>query len=150
MALRGDREQFEPTLATPESTTAAWPVHVAFASLGPVLLVRSCTRLSTCVAQLSVRLDSFGLHECLEGDGFRLFRLPESDFLGWERLASRLPWSERVGVDAASDDRRAGVVCGHPHGWSGVTRLSALGWDVCREILRCERARLCASVWRDL
>jgi hypothetical protein len=150
MALRGDREEFEPAVAVSDATTTAWPPHVAFASLGPVLLVRSPLPLSTAVAQLSVRLDSFGLNECLDGDGFRLYRLPESDFLGWERLASRLPWSERAGVGATGDDRRAGVVCGQPNGWSSVTRLSALGWDVCREILRCERARLCAAVWRDL
>jgi hypothetical protein len=124
------------------------PLHVATAMLGPVLLIRSCRPLSAPIAHLSIRLDSFGPRESLVGRDFRIYRLPDSDFFGWERLAARLPWCEQAGPPS-SEFMRAGVVRGQRGGWTGVSRLSALGWEVCSEILASERAQLCPSVWRE-
>jgi hypothetical protein len=105
--------------------------------------------MNAAVAHFAVRLDSYGLRECLEGSAFRLYRLPESDFFGWERIAAQLPWFERASRPSRPQRNRAGIVTGRARGWQNVNRLSALGWDVCKEILRAESAELCSAVWRD-
>ncbi|MFZ5638447.1 MAG: Hemin transport protein [Pseudomonadota bacterium] len=88
-------------------------------------------------AELRCGIDSDGWHECLhfrdrEGDCcWRLYLLPDSDFLAWERLQARLPVVEAKPAtgDAISGRlwRRLSARVGVAPWQSSVIRLHALG-----------------------
>lgn len=139
------------SLDLPASWAAADPVvalstapRAALRALGPVLLIG--IRAPACQSwRRECVIDSFGVRESLWLGDCRLFRLPDSDFYGWERLAdeARLhPRSLRCrGVSLRVDAR---VVRASPAGWSAVRQLSALGWEQARQI-----AQLEGAAWRE-
>lgn len=117
------------------------------AELGPVLLVRIEPDVRRAWA-LSVSVDARGVRECLHIPRWRIYRLPDSDYLGWERL------TERVGsvghrIVYPGRPRRAGVVCATARGWQTATRISLPGWRLVEEVLKDETATLSAAVWQN-
>lgn len=87
-------------------------------------------------AELRSGIDSDGWHECLQfhdrnGDCcWRLYLLPDSDFLAWERLQSRLPANEVLPVPSEAVAgrlwRRLSARIGGERWQSSVLRLHAL------------------------
>jgi hypothetical protein len=125
------------------------PPSLLLAGLGPVLLV-CCPPLRTNHAWvLCHSVDSLGVREFIDAGGQRVYRLPDSDYLGWERLAGGC---ESRAIDAVRrpDPRRrlASVARVHAGRWQPVTRLSELGWELTRHLLHLESACRCAAAWR--
>ena len=100
-------------MASPRPTPAAAPADIApaaLAALGPVLCLHDAREphpLSgwrrAVSAHVCIRLDSDGPSEAIcfeDGEGrhcWQLHRLPASDFLAWEQVASRLPQASAPG-----------------------------------------------------
>ncbi len=128
---------------------AAWsrrslPSAAELAALGTVLCVFSRRYggelggwVRATSAEVRCGIDSDGWHECLQfrdrnGDGcWRLYLLPDSDFLAWERLQARLPVFEAqpIAGEAVSSRlwRRLSARVGGESWQSNVIRLHALG-----------------------
>jgi hypothetical protein len=143
-------ESAGPVFATPMPSTSVATLYPPLAQLGPVLLLRRRGEARDALWRLRTCIDSYGVRESLSIAGWRLFRLPDSDYLGWERLGAHcIAEVERdrawhIGVRA-----RASLVQAGPRGWHAVRRLSGLGWDVAQQILKREAATLCDAAWRD-
>jgi hypothetical protein len=112
-------------------------------ALGPVLLVALPTPASRAWHRECV-IDSYGVRESLWLGDCRLFRLPDSDFFGWERITYESPLHPRS-LPSRGASRRcdARVVRASPAGWSAVHQLSALGWEQARQIVQLEGATWC-------
>lgn len=123
----------------------------ALAALGPVLAVaRLPPRAPLATAALSpllVRIDSDGLDESFELDaGCRLFRLPDTDYLAWQRLAERLPDGLARPRQVLPWLRRAWVWWPDPAG--GACTISLAGALRAIELARRERAWLAPAPLR--
>ncbi len=127
---------------------AGWPRRslpsaTELAALGTVLCVFSRRYggelggwIRATSAEVRCGIDSDGWHECLQfrdrnGDGcWRLYLLPDSDFLAWERLQARLPVFEAqpAAGEAVSSRlwRRLSARVGGEAWQSSVIRLHAL------------------------
>lgn len=132
--------------------------------LGPVLLVRRDALDGASTWRLSASIDSDGVREVLQVRDWRLYRLPDSDYLGWERVVADLDEAPRVhetdrtrrawSTTSAEAEpshcvARASLARAGRSGWLPVKRVSALGWDVTAQILRIEAATLCAAAWSE-
>jgi hypothetical protein len=137
---------------TPDAAVRTWtgrsrcslPSAAELAALGTVLCVYSRRyggelggwRRAT-GAEVRCGIDSDGWHECLhfrdrEGDCcWRLYLLPDSDFLAWERLQARLPVFEAKPATGEAISgrlwRRLSARVGGAPWQSSVIRLHALG-----------------------
>lgn len=126
-----------------ESSRPCLPSVTELAALGTVLCVFSRRYggelggwMQATDAELCSGIDSDGWHECLRfrdrnGDCcWRLYLLPDSDFLAWERLQSRLPATEAMSglSDAVAGRlwRRLSARVGGERWQSSVVRLHAL------------------------
>lgn len=135
---------------------ASWPCPGAgmallrpLSQLGPVLLVCGRERAAAAAWRLRTCIDSDGVQECLELGAWRVYRLPDSDFLGWDRLGSLCRCEGRPGPPSPQHAQRASLAVAGDHGWEPVRRISAMGWEVARRIVQREAAILCAAAWRD-
>jgi hypothetical protein len=119
------------------------PSTIELAALGTVLCVFSRRYggelggwMQATGAELRSGIDSDGWHECLQfrdrnGDCcWRLYLLPDSDFLAWEHLQSRLPAAEAMPVPSEAVAgrlwRRLSARVGGERWQSSVVRLHAL------------------------
>lgn len=150
-ALRDVPAELSADTSAPLHPLPVAPLYPPLSQLGPVLLLRNASRRTDLRWRLRICIDSYGVRESLSVAGWRLFRLPDSDYFGWERLGARCieerEPDERVRRNAAP--LRASLAQAGPRGWEPVRRLSGLGWDVAQQILRRESATLCAAAWRD-
>jgi hypothetical protein len=121
----------------------------ALESLGPVLLVQR-TRSDTDTAwTLCSAVDAHGVREFVQAGPWRLYRLPDSDYLGWDRLAGLCRCSDAAADIRKREPGRASLARVAAQRWQGVSRLSPIGWDVTREILGIEAAQLCRAAWEN-
>jgi hypothetical protein len=116
--------------------------------LGPVLLIHAPSDASHAWC-LHTSIDSFGVRESLRIAEGRVYRLPDSDFLGWERLASHCG----AGCEGAArgwppTPRLASLVQSDAHAWRPVARISAPGWEQVQQVLRIESATLARPLAR--
>jgi hypothetical protein len=146
MSLGSDGWRFESldgSSASGSRIALERPLASWLARLGPVLLVRGsgCVRLRQ--GRRSCAIDSFGVRESLHFDDCRIYRLADSDYLGWEHIAAVCRDGVAPRIDrAGAPMRRAHVVRSAERTWIPVTQLSALGWQQVEEILCWEGARL--------
>ena len=113
------------------------------ASLGPVLLIRDPGARRHAHCARSCAIDSYGVREALHIDDSRVYRLADSDYFGWDHVASHCVETRARRIERDSSiGRRAHLVRGHDRAWMPVAQLSALGWQQVREILHMEGARL--------
>ena len=119
-----------------------------FAGLGPVLMVRCAPCEFLPGWRICQTIDSFGVREYLECGALRLHRLPDSDYLGWERIAHDAGIVEAPcrSAIAAHPERIASTVWVRASRVEPVVRLSSIGWHVVQSLLRIERARLVDAV----
>jgi hypothetical protein len=107
-------------------------------ALGPVLLL-SLARPQGAGWRLVTTVDALGVREYLDCGRWRAYRLPDSDFLGWERLAhlcSGGPVSPRTAIRLAPPRAQiARFAGGH---WVDVSRVSVVGWEVAQSVMRLE------------
>lgn len=119
------------------------PTAAELASLGPLLslsrgdsgALAGWRRAVRC--DYAARVDSDGLHECLRfydvaGECcWRLYALPEDDFLAWERLLAVVPagqWRDDAGAGAALRWWRGLADFVHGRRWCAcLVRIHALG-----------------------
>lgn len=124
-------------------------------ALGPVLLVGRRPPVhgvpATSARDWRVRIDCEGCDESflLAGE-WRVFRLPDTDYLGWQRLVDALaPQAETPERRALPWLRRAWVVRFAGSRAVGQRRLSLAGALRAAELARRERARLASAGFRD-
>lgn len=154
MALR-----FEAAAAVPEPS--AWDLppggvcrnrpRGALEQLGPVLLVARRSRAPDLSWRLGNVIDAYGVREFVETSRWRLYRLPDSDFLGWERLSHLCqPWPATPPPARVPHARCASHARFAPSGWTQVAHVSDVGWELTHTILRLEAAHLCRAAWLDV
>lgn len=139
----------EPFGLAPDVTRSAlssedMPLTPRLAALGPVLLVSDAGRATAGPWRVGVTIDGDGVREWIDLGPCRLFRLPDSDYHAWERLADvhGAPPGAPPRQARAATLRRAVVVAAHAHQWQSVARLSLWGWERARQIACLERAAL--------
>jgi hypothetical protein len=107
-------------------------------ALGPVLLL-SLARSQGAGWRLVTTVDALGVREYLDCGRWRAYRLPDSDFLGWERLAhlcTGVPASRCASIRVASPKAHiARFAGGH---WIDVSHVSVVGWEVAQSVMRLE------------
>lgn len=132
-----------PATGWTPASTARLPRSPRLASLGPVLLVTVPGRDAQGPWQVGVTIDGDGVREWIDLGPCLLFRLPDSDYHAWERLAHA-----HASIPAVPQRRgnrtpgRALVVAVVGGQWRSVLRLSAWGWEQAQRIARLERVRL--------
>ncbi|WP_369039728.1 Hemin transport protein [Stenotrophomonas maltophilia] len=157
--------------ATPVPHSGAWPTPMHLAALGTVLCLypaegselagwRQAVSVHACQA-----VDSEGVHESLcflDARGrcvWRLYLLPDSDFLAWDRLVAALPSAPPRDAEGSVGERLWRRLAGHLRGqrWrlcsvrlhaaddgrilaASLSTLSSLGAATARRIARMEGA----------
>lgn len=123
----------------------------ALEQLGPVLLVARRAHAPDLSWRLGSVIDAYGVREFVETARWRLYRLPDSDFLGWERLSHLCqPWPTTPPPARMLHSRCASHARFSSSGWSGVPHISQVGWELTQTILRLEGAHLCRAAWLDM
>ena len=141
--MAGSRFELADYAVAPPAAGFARSLMVWLSSLGPVLLIRDPGTRRHMRCAHSCAIDTYGVREALHFDDSRVYRLADSDYFGWDHVASRCveTGARRIERDS-SIRRRAHLVRGHDRAWMPVAQLSALGWQQVREILHVEGARL--------
>src|SRR5690606_13289891 len=97
----------------PMRLPVAWPAPLQLAALGPVLCLHRADGSELAGWQQAVKVhachgvDSEGVHESLcfsDAQGrcaWRLYLLPDSDFLAWDRLLAALPSRSAVAAEGS-------------------------------------------------
>jgi hypothetical protein len=152
MALRAEASHWR---GAPQWETAAEPcrtrLHCALEALGPVLLVSRLSFAADARWRLGSVIDAYGVREFVEASRWRLYRLPDSDFLGWERLSHLCePWVPMPQPLRMSRSHCASLARYASGGWNAVAHLSDVGWELTQTILRLEAAHLRRSAWLDV
>lgn len=168
-ALCADRSRFSSNVRPPASL--AWPGPAQLAALGTVLCLYrgDGSELSgwqqAVTAHACHSVDSEGVHESLcflDARGrctWRLYLLPDSDFLAWDRLLAQLPQQPTKNEEGNVGERLWRRLAGHlgGHRWracvlqlhaveqggglaASLATLSALGSATARRIARLQGA----------